>query len=127
MTSTASKSYSSVELKMRWPGDDRCALLNQVLYRLLKKGKPFYMLGPTIRAIKVDAQMRLDCLVLQEPYNTVVTRVHRVDLDGREKLDRLVELCREIEGPTIVFCSSPNRATKVTRKMVEAGLGVPGE
>ncbi len=107
--------------------DDRCALLNQALYRLLKKSKPFYMLGPTIRAIEVDARVRLDCLVLQEPYNTVVTRVHRVHLNGLEKLDRLVQLCCEIEGPTIVFCSSPNRATRVARRMVESGLGVPGE
>jgi hypothetical protein len=31
--------------------DERCALLNQVFYRLIKTGKQFYMLGPGISGI----------------------------------------------------------------------------
>lgn len=104
--------------------DSRCALLNQVLYRLIKRRTQFYMLGPSVLGMAADVEGRLGCRVLQKPYSTVVSRTHRVDV-GNDRLDALVRLCRQIEGPTIIFCSSPGRASDIARHLVSNGLGTP--
>jgi replicative superfamily II helicase len=104
--------------------DSRCSLLNQVLYRLIKKGTQFYMLGPSVRGMAADVERRLGCSVLHKPYSTVVSRTHRIDA-GKDRLNALVEVCRRVEGPTIVFCSSPRRASDVARHLTDNGLGAP--
>lgn len=102
--------------------NDRCALLNQVFYRLAKKVKQFYLLGPNVLGISPECAQRLRFYTFIEEYRTVVSEVHRVRGAGDE-FDRLVNLCRELPDPTIVFCSSPARATKVAQKLTEANLG----
>ncbi len=104
--------------------DGRCSLLNQALYRLIKRRTQFYMLGPSVQGMAADVEVRLGCTVLQKPYSTVVSRTHRVDV-GNDRLDALVRLCRSIEGPTIIFCSSPGRASSIARYLISNGLGTP--
>lgn len=93
--------------------EGRWNLLNQVVYRLIKKGKQFYMLGPGIDGVSRQLTGRFECTVLIENYQTVVSEEHR--LEGVNVEGRLVELCKSLTGPTIVFCQSPGRAAEIAQ------------
>ncbi len=103
--------------------DERAALLNHAFYQLAKSGAQFYMLGPNISGVTDQNHLRVELRFVYEPnYHTVATEIHRLSL-GRDPFDTLVHLCRELDAPTIIFCSSPTRASEVARRLVAAGLG----
>ena len=102
--------------------DDRSLLLNQVVYRLVKRTKHFYMLGPNVRGVSPDFGRRVKYDTFIEPYRTVASELRYVSGTGNE-FERLVALCKELKEPTLIFCKSPARATKVATHLVEAGLG----
>ena len=106
--------------------DDRCALLNQVLYRLLKKVKHFYMLGPNVQGLTAAVSSHLEYRTFIVPYKTVVSELHTVTGTGTD-LQRLVKLCGELDDPTIIFCSSPDKAATIALALIEAQLGTPTE
>jgi replicative superfamily II helicase len=84
------------------------------------------MLGPSITGIlpwtPEGMQSRLEYSFHYEPYNTVVSEVHRVPAEGNE-FDRLARLCKSLNGPTIIFCQSPPRAANVAKALIERGVG----
>ena len=92
--------------------DERSALLNQVFYVLSKKCKHFYLLGPGIRGLSENFKQSLRFEFFHEPYHTVVSELHHVRA-GRKPLEKLKELAASLSGPTLVFCSSPDRAKSV--------------
>ena len=102
--------------------DDRCALLNQVLYHLLKKVGQFYMLGPNVLGVSPDFSRRVRYRTFLEPYRTVVSELHYVEGPGNE-FERLIKVCEQLNEPTLIFCRSPRRAADVARRLMEAGLG----
>ncbi|GAA5506702.1 DEAD/DEAH box helicase [Novipirellula caenicola] len=103
--------------------DDRAGLLNQAFYVLAKSGAQFYMLGPDIRGVTDQDHIGVELKVVHHPnYHTVATQIHRMQF-GEDENASLVELCRQLDSKTIIFCSSPNRASRVARALVEAGLG----
>jgi hypothetical protein len=105
-------------------GEERAGLLNQAFYRLAKKAKQFYMLGPHIHGLTTGLDKRLRFEFMYEPYHTVVSQLHRVDRKlGQDDFEILTQLCRELEGPTLIFCSSPARAAKVARALIEGEVG----
>lgn len=106
--------------------DDRCALLNQAFYSLAKRGKQFYMLGPSITGVVEGLHDRLEFLFIHEPYNTVISRLEHVD-PGRDAFAALADLCKRLNEPTIIFCSSPNRASIIAKLLTEKNIGVRGE
>ena len=107
--------------------DERCMLLNEAVYRLLKRAKQFYMLGPNIQGLGRGMQS-LTYRAFIQPYQTVVSELHQ-EYRGtdQERLDRLVELCRTFNDPTLIFCRSPKRASKVARALLSADLGESSE
>jgi len=99
--------------------DDRCARLNEVFYRIIKTGKQFYMLGPNILGLAQDLNTRFRCTTFIEPYRTVVSQLH--DMRGKgDDWSRLVGLCKTLKEPTIIFCSSPARATRVAQELISS-------
>jgi hypothetical protein len=102
--------------------DDRSALLNQVVYRLVKKVRQFYMLGPNVLGVSPDLGRRVKYRTFLEPYRTVVSELHDVPGESDE-FDRLISLCKTLDDSTLIFCRSPVRATAVAKHLVEAGLG----
>ena len=103
--------------------DDRASLLNQAFYVLAKSGAQFYMLGPDIRGVTDQDHIGVELRVVHHPnYHTVATQIHRRQF-GDDENASLVELCSQLESKTIIFCSSPNRASRVAKELVEAGLG----
>lgn len=102
--------------------DERSVLLNQVVYRLLKRVPQFYMLGPTVLGISPDFGERIRYSTFLEPYHTVASELHTVGGTG-DDLSRLVELCKTLPDPTLIFCKSPSRAGAVARHLIAARLG----
>jgi hypothetical protein len=96
--------------------DDRAALLNQVFYVLSKKCKHFYLLGPGIRGLSENFKHSLKFTFFHEPYQTVVSELHHVRA-GKKPLEKLKELAESLSGPTLVFCSSPDRAKLVAEAL----------
>lgn len=110
------------KLDTRDNGDGRAGLLNQAFYRLAKTKAQFYMLGPSIEGITSQNHLRIELRFIAEPtYHTVATEVHRVDA-GQDEFETLVELARELNSPTIIFCRSPARAADVARRLAAANL-----
>jgi hypothetical protein len=102
--------------------DERSALLNQVVYKLIKKVRQFYMLGPNVLGVSPDLGRRVKFRTFMEPCRTVVSELHYVSGDGDE-FERLIGLCKSLGDSTLIFCSSPGRATAVVNHLVSAGLG----
>jgi hypothetical protein len=105
---------------------ERCALLNQAFYRLAKKCKHFYMLGPGIDGISPDFKSRLEFEFIHEVFQTVASDIHRVTA-GDDELAALKKLCAKLDGPTIVFCSSPDRVAIVADAIRGCGSQPPRE
>jgi hypothetical protein len=106
--------------------DDRSYLLNQAFYKLLKKGRQFYMLGPGILGISPDFQQRVEFKFINEPYHTVVSELRRITTID-DQFDALITLCRKLDEPTIIFCSSPTRARLVAERLIDEQLGTPSQ
>jgi len=103
--------------------DERCISLNKAFYRLYKKTKHFYMLGPGIRAFSRDFCKKVECHFIIETYHTVVSELYPIQ-PGTDELQSLVDLCRSLQEPTIVFTRSPSRATAVAKALIAANLGI---
>jgi hypothetical protein len=97
--------------------DSRCARLNEVLYRAVKAQKQFYLLGPNILGIDEKASKKLKFDNYYENYRTVVSEIHDVR-PGPDRLKTLADLCQTLADPTIIFCSSPPRATEVVQALI---------
>lgn len=106
---------------------ERALLLNQALYRLWKSGAQFYMLGPNIEGISESFPERFDCRFIKTDYATVATDVRRIEATKEERLLRLIELCKKLEGETLIFCSSPGSARTVVDALLEGDVGTPSE
>ncbi len=102
--------------------DERSALLNQVVYKLLQRVKQFYMLGPNVLGLTADFGRRVRYKTFLEPYRTVVSELHQVGGTGNE-FERLIALCKKLNDSTLIFCRSPQRATAVAKHLLDAGLG----
>jgi hypothetical protein len=103
--------------------DDRCWLLNQAFYRLAKTGKQFYMLGPGILDLSKDLLNKVKVHFIIEPYHTVVSEVSKVTSEGY-RLEGLIALCKKLQEPTMIFCSSPARVTTVVKELIQNNVGV---
>lgn len=99
----------------------RTVALNQAFYRFIKGGAQFYMLGPCIRQIPTGLEERLKCTFYPTQFATVVSEEIRVD-PGGDDINALVELCRTINEPTLIFCKSPKRVNAIARALFEAGI-----
>ena len=102
----------------------RSLTLNHALYRLLKHGAQFYMTGPNVQGIPHGFEERFRCKLIRTDYATVISDIHY--RPARRDRDRqLVELCRTLHEPTLIYCASPGRANKVVAWLVEAALRQP--
>lgn len=110
--------------KLNPTGDDdgRSLLLNQAFYQLHKRARQFYMLGPYIERISSGFQSRVSCRFMHETFATVVSELHP-QTRGEDERAALVQLCRGLTEPTIIYCQSPARAAVVSGWLVDANLG----
>ncbi|UOA33315.1 hypothetical protein DSM110093_03140 [Sulfitobacter sp. DSM 110093] len=99
--------------------DERSITLNAAVYRLLKRSKQFFFLGPNIDKISVAPDSRWNFEFLRTRFSTVA--VETLDLQGiSDKRERLIEEIGEDRNwPALVFISSPGRANKLAIELSE--------
>ena len=97
---------------------ERAMTLNIAFYKLYKKSKQFYLLGPNINNIPNGLPERFQCKFIKTDYSTVVTEVVHIH-PQKDHFDELINLCNSIKGSTLIFCASPNKARKITRLLTE--------
>lgn len=112
--------------------DDRTITLNAAVYRLLKKSKQFFFIGPNIDKVSISSDARWNFEFLKTRFSTVA--VDTLDLqhvaDKRERL--LNEIGKDENWPALVFVSSPDKANKLAIDLsgnivVSGGAGGFGE
>lgn len=91
----------------------RAMTLNHAFYKLTKKSKQFYLLGPNIQSIPNGFPERFRCQFIRTDYATVVTELIPVKPKRGEEMVALLDLCGKINGPTLIFCASPSKARKI--------------
>lgn len=106
--------------------EDRSYVLNHAFYKLSKIAKQFYMLGPSIRNIPVGFDEKFECLVIHTDFATVSSEIIRMP-DGVDKHASLLDLCRSLDDPTLIYCKSPRSARTVAELLVEGGIAVEAE
>jgi hypothetical protein len=116
------------KLSPQFDEDGRSALLNQAFYRLQKTGAQFYLLGPDIRDLPAQLPERLECVFIRTDAATVVSEQRIIPSTRKTEQSLLVSLCRDLDQPTLIFCSSPKRARDVANWLIDAEIdGGPGE
>jgi hypothetical protein len=91
--------------------DDRARLLNHAFYRLYRTGAQFYLLGPNVGGLAEPVIKHLDCTVIDSHDTTVAVDIHHRTTGQAEA--RLRAVADEVEGASLVYCSSPERAEKI--------------
>ncbi len=93
--------------------DERHVTLNAAVYRLLKRSRQFFFLGPNIDNVRMDVEGRWNFQFLKTRFSTVA--VDTFDLRRiANKEDRLIdELGEDRNWPALVFVSSPDRANRL--------------
>ena len=96
---------------------ERAALLNHAFYKLKKLGGQFLLIGPAIKDVP-PSSASVSFKFVHETFTTVASELHKVAARGDE-IGVLRNLVKTLNGPTIVFCSSPNRAAEVSEALAE--------
>lgn len=97
--------------------EERCHVLNQVFYTLVKKGAQFYLLGPNIERVTTALLDNVKFKFIRTDYKTVVSERHPVRIkEGQESIDRLIEISSSLDEPTLIFCQSPASVYNIIEK-----------
>lgn len=103
--------------------DRRMSTLNHAFHMLAATGAQFYMLGPNVRGIPAGFAEEFSCSFRSTDYRTVVSDITRINAEGEEREEKLVDLIGGLDQPTLVYCSSPARVRKVAAALVSHGVG----
>ena len=93
--------------------DSREIILNQVFYKLFKSQANYYLLGPNIERLIAPKLNEQKYQFIKTDYKTVVSEFHQIKNNALNKESKLLELCEEIAGQTLIYCQSPASANKV--------------
>ena len=93
--------------------DERHVTLNAAVYKLLRRSRQFFFLGPNIDNVQIDAEGRWSFQFLKTRFSTVAVDT----FDLRRVVDKearlMEELAEEKNWPALVFVSSPDRANRL--------------
>jgi len=110
--------------------DERAAVLNHALYRLLKMTNNFYMLGPGIKSVSGEFVKKYNATFYRTNFSTVAVDVAdvtkgKIRKDEREPL--LFSLLESLHDPTLIYCSSPDKASDLVTKLLNAMVTKNGQ
>lgn len=100
--------------------NDRSELLNRAMYRLRKTGAQFYLAAPMIQSLSelLPAELRASLIVTN--FSTVAADTIPVTAETEEEERREIgRILAQVDGPTLIFCRSPNRVRMVTKWLQE--------
>lgn len=106
--------------------DGRSVALNNAFLKILKHKCQFYLLGPNIEGISDGFAEKYNAVFIKTHTNLVVPKIHDIyrnfpkKITSTQKEDELFHLLSEklFGEPTLVYCSSPNRAYKLAKKYI---------
>lgn len=93
--------------------DSREIVLNKVFYKLFKSQANYYLLGPNIERLIAPKLNEQKYKFIKTNYKTVVSEFHQVKNNALNKEKKLLDLCKDISGQTLIYCQSPASANKV--------------
>lgn len=93
--------------------DSREIVLNQVFYKLFKSHANYYLLGPNIERLIAPKLSEHKYEFIKTDYKTVVSEFHHISDNHLNKEGKLLKLCEQISGQTLIYCQSPASANKV--------------
>lgn len=106
--------------------DDRAIPLNQAFHKLLKHTNKFYLLGPMIKSIPLSFQQKFELTWFPTDFATVAVDEHNLDYGSSMKAMQrkefkkksLFELLSSTDEQTLIYCSSPNKATALCLEFI---------
>ena len=93
--------------------DSREIVLNKVFYKLFKSQANYYLLGPNIERLIAPKLNEQKYKFIKTNYKTVVSEFYQVKNNALNKEKKLLDLCKDISGQTLIYCKSPASANKV--------------
>ncbi|MDO9427852.1 MAG: DEAD/DEAH box helicase [Methylobacterium sp.] len=102
--------------------DERAVDLNLAFHRLTSAGAQFYLIGPHVEEVR-GINSRFDFVFIPSKFSTVALNVTIFGLpkEGDARPRKLVELARELETPTLVYCQSPAKAAEAAQALLNSG------
>ena len=109
------------KLDLRHEDQDRAVDLNLCFNKLARQGSQFYLIGPHINAVDGLAS-EYEHFFIPSEFATVAFDLIPFGLprDGDERKNKLIELCREIDDPTLIYCQSPPKAAEAAECLLRA-------
>jgi len=101
--------------------DERAATLNYAFYKLLKMTGNFYLLGPNIADIPTGFEECYDAKFLKSNFSTVAVDIQSIGVTSysrEEKENALFALLKDLEDPTIIYCSAPTSAFNLMKNFL---------
>lgn len=100
--------------------DQRSITLNAAVYKIIKRTKQFFFLGPNIENLRFENVDRWRFEFLKTRFSTVA--VDTFDLRGaKNKAELLSEEAFKLDNaPTLIFVSGPDAAVTVGKKLLES-------
>lgn len=111
--------FYKLQIEESAEGDEQAVLLNHAFYRLAKRAKQFYMLGPSIHELPDGFGPNYRCVFIRTDFSTVASDSHIVP-SGKDDISRLKALVPTLHGPTLVFSGSVNGARKLGQATAES-------
>lgn len=101
----------------------RAVDLSLAFHKLAKTAAQFYMLGPYIQ--KISGLDGYEYHFIPSDFSTVAVDIQNFNLGMRseERTQKLLELVRTLESPTLIYCQAPASANRVAEYLIQdAGL-----
>lgn len=115
--------FYKIDLASDKDGSTRAVDLSLAFHKLAKTGAQFYMLGPHIQ--KISGLDGYEYHFIPSDYSTVAVDIQNFNLGMRseQRTQKLLELVRTLESPTLIYCQAPASANRVAEYLIQdAGL-----
>lgn len=100
--------------------DDRAISLNAAFYRLLKMTNLFYLLGPVVNSVPESFISKYEFEWIKSNFCTVAVNQKFIDTSaGIDKNFLLFQQLKDLNSPTLIYCSSPEKATNLAIEFFE--------
>jgi superfamily II DNA/RNA helicase len=99
----------------------RATILNHVFYKFNKIANQYYFLGPNIEGLPKGFDEKYKCIFIKTDYKTVASNTIKIT-PGKEPIKKLIELCKNLVEPTLIYCKSPKRVRDVVEGLIQSGI-----
>lgn len=109
------------KLDLRNDVDERAIDLNLCFHKLVEYGAQFYLIGPHINSVQ-GLPPKYRHTFIPSDFATVALDIYtysikKNDVEGRK--NKLVEICSNLNSPTLIYCQSPAKAREAAETLIE--------